>query len=40
MNSITSGSNEMNEIGMGTTRTSVRKLVRDGYIIKKPQKNS
>jgi len=30
--------NEMNEIGMGTTRTSVRKLVRDGYIIKKPQK--
>jgi len=28
----------MNEIGMGTTRTSVRKLVRDGYIIKKPQK--
>jgi len=30
--------NEMNEIGMGTTRTSVRKLIRDGYIIKKPQK--
>jgi large subunit ribosomal protein L19e len=30
--------NEMNEVGNATTRTSVRKLVRDGFIIKKPQK--
>jgi len=30
--------NEKNEIGMGSTRASVRKLIRDGYIIKKPQK--
>jgi len=29
--------NEMNEIGMANTRTSVRKLIRDGFIIKKPQ---
>mmetsp|Transcript_17582 Transcript_17582/g.27587 ORF Transcript_17582/g.27587 Transcript_17582/m.27587 type:complete len:286 (-) Transcript_17582:71-928(-) len=30
--------NEMNEVGMANTRASVRKLVRDGFIIKKPQK--
>jgi len=30
--------NEMNEIGMANTRTSVRKLIRDGFIIKKPQR--
>mmetsp|Transcript_5232 Transcript_5232/g.8770 ORF Transcript_5232/g.8770 Transcript_5232/m.8770 type:complete len:273 (-) Transcript_5232:119-937(-) len=30
--------NEMNEVGMANTRTSVRKLIRDGFIIKKPQK--
>jgi len=30
--------NEMNEVGMANTRTAVRKLIRDGFIIKKPQK--
>lgn len=30
--------NEMNEIDGSKTRTSVRKLIRDGFIIKKPQK--
>merc|ERR1719411_1230636 len=28
----------MNEVGMANTRTAVRKLIRDGFIIKKPQK--
>merc|ERR1712154_735332 len=27
-----------NEVGMANTRTAVRKLIRDGFIIKKPQK--
>merc|ERR1712066_29002 len=30
--------NEMNEVGMANTRTAVRKLIRDGFIIRKPQK--
>jgi len=30
--------NEKNEIQMSTTRTAVRKLIHDGYVIKKPQK--
>ena len=30
--------NEMNDIGMANTRQAVRKLIRDGFVIKKPQK--